>query len=806
DDGATGTATTYDIRYATTAITTDAQFTAATVVVGEPAPAVAGTVQTVTVSGLSGATTYYFAMKTADEVPNWSALSNNPSGTTLDGTAPAAVSNLSVTGTTATTADLQWTSPGDDGATGTATTYDIRYATTAITTDAQFTAATVVVGEPAPAVAGTVQTMTVSGLSGSTTYYFAMKTADEVPNWSALSNNPSGTTLDVTAPAAVSNLAVTGVTATTVSLQWTSPGDDAGTGTATTYDIRYAATAITTDAEFTAATTVTGEPAPAVAGTVQTMTVTGLVASTTYYFAVKTADEVPNWSAVSNSPTGTTSADISAPAAVGDLAVTGTTSTTVDLQWTAPGDDGATGTATTYDIRYAATAITTDAEFTAATAVTGEPVPSVAGTVETMTVTGLFSSTTYYFAVKTADEVPNWSAVSNSPSGATLASADATAPAAVTDLAVIAITDMTATLQWTSPGDDGATGTATAYDVRYAATPITTDAEFTAATVVVGEPAPAVAGTVQSVTVTGLTPSTTYYFAIKTADEAPNWSAVSNSPTGTTSAAPDTTPPAAVSDLTVTGVTSVTVGLQWTSPGDDGATGTATTYDVRYAAAPITTDAQFTAATAVTGEPTPAVSGTLQTMTVTGLTPSTTYYFAIKTQDEAVNPSAVSNSPTATTEPVDALPPVAVTDLVVAAVTATSATLQWTAPGDDGSTGTATTYDIRYASVPILSDADFTAATSVVGEPAPAVAGTVQSMVITGLASAATYYFAIKIGDEVPNWSALSNNPVAATSASGSGGHKKRCGAGGTESAPGWLVLLVLFGVSAMGVLRRRLC
>ena len=48
--------------------------------------------------------------------------------------------------------------------------------------------ATQVTGEPTPAAAGTNQNMTVSGLSGDTTYYFAMKTADEVPNWSALSN------------------------------------------------------------------------------------------------------------------------------------------------------------------------------------------------------------------------------------------------------------------------------------------------------------------------------------------------------------------------------------------------------------------------------------------------------------------------------------------------------------------------------------------------------------------------------------------------------------------------------------------
>ena len=43
--------------------------------------------------------------------------------------------------------------------------------------------------------AGTVQTWDVRGLSANQTYYFAMKTADETPNWSGVSNSPPCTTL-----------------------------------------------------------------------------------------------------------------------------------------------------------------------------------------------------------------------------------------------------------------------------------------------------------------------------------------------------------------------------------------------------------------------------------------------------------------------------------------------------------------------------------------------------------------------------------------------------------------------------------
>ncbi len=50
--------------------------------------------------------------------------------------------------------------------------------------------------------------------------------------------------------------------------------------------------------------------------------------------------------------------DQTAPAAVTDLATGTVTTSSVDLSWTAPGDDGATGTATTYDVRYSTSTIT----------------------------------------------------------------------------------------------------------------------------------------------------------------------------------------------------------------------------------------------------------------------------------------------------------------------------------------------------------------------------------------------------------------------------------------------------------------
>ncbi len=224
-----------------------------------------------------------------------------------DVTPPAAPTDLEVIDVTYSSATVRWTAPGDDGNTGTATSYDLRYSTDPITT-ANWWSATPATGEPTPALAGTTQSMVVTGLNDNTTYYFAMKASDEVPHTSDLSENTSGTTPlepDLTAPAAVSNLATSNATTSSITLTWTAPGDDGTTGTANNYDIRYSTQMIDND-NWDSATQIAGEPAPSVAGTSESMTVSGLADGTTYYFAMKTSDEVPNTSGLSNVVTRTT--------------------------------------------------------------------------------------------------------------------------------------------------------------------------------------------------------------------------------------------------------------------------------------------------------------------------------------------------------------------------------------------------------------------------------------------------------------------------------------------------------------------
>jgi hypothetical protein len=104
-------------------------------------------------------------------------------------------------------------------------------------------------------------------------------------------------------------------------------------------------------------------------------------------------------------------ADRTAPSRVVDLAGTPASATSVTLTWTAPSDDS--GKVTAYDLRVSPTAMTTEAQFLAASAAAGAPIPGAAGSPQTATVTKLLPGTAYHFALRARDAAGNWSAVSN---------------------------------------------------------------------------------------------------------------------------------------------------------------------------------------------------------------------------------------------------------------------------------------------------------------------------------------------------------------------------------------------------------
>ncbi len=221
-----------------------------------------------------------------------------------------------------------------------------------------------------------------------------------------------------------------------------------------------------------------------------------------------------------------TQLDTIPPAAVVDLKQRSPSHESIALAWTAPGDDGDSGTADHYEIRHSESAITAE-NWDAATPLDSVvlPTPKPAGEVETIVVTKLPSSTDYYFALKTIDEEDNVSDLSNNASGSTLS--EFVPPADVTDLMAKALDETTFVLTWTAPGDDDLTGVATRYDIRYSLRNIVTQSDWDYAVKVDGAPTPQPAGETEVFEISPLK-GAFYYFRLMTADEADNWSEISN--------------------------------------------------------------------------------------------------------------------------------------------------------------------------------------------------------------------------------------------------------------------------------------
>ncbi|MFA4864026.1 MAG: T9SS type A sorting domain-containing protein, partial [Bacteroidales bacterium] len=110
-----------------------------------------------------------------------------------DHISPAEVNDLAALANTTNSITLQWTASGDNGISGTAFLYDIRYSTESITPE-NFEAAIQAENEPSPAEAGNTESFTIKDLDFSTRYYFAMKVRDRQFNFSGLSNIVQATT------------------------------------------------------------------------------------------------------------------------------------------------------------------------------------------------------------------------------------------------------------------------------------------------------------------------------------------------------------------------------------------------------------------------------------------------------------------------------------------------------------------------------------------------------------------------------------------------------------------------------------
>lgn len=97
---------------------------------------------------------------------------------------------------------------------------------------------------------------------------------------------------------------------------------------------------------------------------------------------------------------------------------------------------------------------------------------------------------------------------------------------------------------------------------------------------------------------------------------------------------------------------------------------------------------------------------------------------------------------------VDFIPPARIDDLKIAQATSSTATLTWTAPGDDGASGTAARYEVRYSTEPITEES-WQYAKEAGQVPGPQAAGSSETATVPGLAAGTRYYFAVRARDDV---------------------------------------------------------
>jgi titin len=296
----------------------------------------------------------------------------------------------------------------------------------------------------------------------------------------------------------------------------------------------------------------------------------------------------------------------------------------------------------------------------------------------TQTVTGLTNGTAYIFKVAARN--------ANGTGPASVSSSAVTVGAPVAPTGVTAVPgNGSAVVSWTAPADNGFSITA------YVVTP------YVGST---AQPARTFNSTATSQTVTSLTNGTAYTFTVAAKN-----AKGTGPPSAATAAVTAGAPVAPTNAVAVPGNGSAV--LSWTAPANNGSaiTGYVVTPYIGFVAQPVRT-----------------FNSTATTQTITGLTNGATYVFKVAaTNARGTSPPSVSS------RSITVGAPRAPTG-VSATAGASSATVSWVAPANNGSTITA------YVVTPYVGT---------VAQPARTFNSTATSQPITGLTPATTYTFTV---------------------------------------------------------------
>ena len=752
----------YEVRYSVTPLTEET-WEAAAVAQDVPAPASPKTLETFILKNAPKDTEYYVAVKSFDDLGKASPLSNVVRIPMFDAVAPAPIIDLAVEDAGKDWVKISWTATGDNGSDGQAAKQLIRLAPSLKAVKA-WTAATDIENDVFPSISGTKDSYTITGLNSNATYFIALKSADAFGNESEISNIVRAKTLDSIAPGAISDLRIAAESEKGVVLQWTAPGENEMEGQAKAYDLRYSQETITSE-NWELLPQKENMPAPQPAGSTEKITLTDLEANTKYYVAVVALDASGNPSPLSNTVE-IVPGDTLAPEGITTLWAENVDNNSVFLGWLSPGDDELHPMPSRYEIRYSREPLNEDT-WKAAKAASDSPKPSPQGEKEQFLLSGLQKNSMYYLGVKAIDAAGNVAPISN-------VVRIFTSDDVVKDLEILEFDQQTVTLTWTAPG--GALPEHNRmYDIRYATTPLTEDS-WENADPVRNLPHEALLardpGQKEQVTLTGLPQYEQVFFGVRVLTSSPDnqeqRSVLSNVVELNRL---DVIPPAEITTLKIKDMNGAQGGMHtfeisWQATGDNDFEGVADRYDIRYGTTQ-PTEANWESLTPIQPLPAPQSAGSFMETTAHIPAGEDTLYFAIRSYDEALNSSALSNI--AQWVPEDPVAPAPVQTLHAERLQNGDIKLTWIAPGDNDQRGTAAFYDIRYAQ----KEGDvkkWNAATVVPNEPLPEAAGTEQEYILKGMRQDVAWYIALKTTDDARNTSQLSNivmlekAPVAAIS------------------------------------------
>ena len=511
-------------------------------------------------TGLSAGVPYEFYVVAYDKSGNLSAASATISGTTLssDNTAPSKPLNLRSTNVTGSSISLTW-DPSTDPESGISWYWVYLRWPNGNTSSTSTSTASATFSNIGSGLNYRAYVIARNGFS------LSSPTSDTL--YVSTTGDP-----DAQAPSLPGNFRSTGTGTNSISLAWDASTDNVGV---LGYNVRWKALTSTT----TYSTNVTST----------SYTMNSLLAATNYSISIRSYDASQNYSAwLPDMVVGTSGADQVVPTVPANVSVTGVTSNSVSLSWSASTDNvGVTG----YRVYWRTGA---------------NAFQFLTSTGTTYTKTSLASGTAYEFYVVAYDAAGNVSGNSATVTATTTVS-DTQPPTAPTSLVSTGRSGNSVSLSWNPSSDNvGVAG----YRVYWKTSSSATYQNIP------------VSGT--TYTVSGLATATSYNFYVVAYDAAGWNSSASNVLTTSTL---DNQAPTAPSNLQATGSTSSSISLSWTGSTDNiGVTG----YRV------------YWKASTASAYQTLNVAGT--TTSITGLTASTSYDFYVAAYDAAGNLSSATST------------------------------------------------------------------------------------------------------------------------------------------------------------------